>query len=172
MGCGMVRKVDELGRVVIPKEMRRILNIKSGSSIEMSINDKNQVVLEKFFELSNVFNSAENLANIIFDELNLPCIICDDEKVIISKGVNKKEYLNKKILSNIKIKDNKCEMIKDMPFLEEQSNISNFTYIFTITSEGFENGFLIILKDESELDDNTKNNIILLTKFLSTLLTF
>ena len=39
MGCGMVRKVDELGRVVIPKEMRRVFNIKTDSSIEMSIND-------------------------------------------------------------------------------------------------------------------------------------
>ena len=47
MGNGMVRKVDELGRVVIPKEMRRILNIKTGSSIEMFINDQNQVVLKK-----------------------------------------------------------------------------------------------------------------------------
>ena len=39
MSCGMVRKIDELGRVVLPKEMRRVLNIKTGSSVEMIINE-------------------------------------------------------------------------------------------------------------------------------------
>ena len=46
MGCGMVRKVDELGRVVIPKEMRRVLNIKTGSSVEMFIGENNEVILK------------------------------------------------------------------------------------------------------------------------------
>ena len=98
MGCGMVRKVDELGRVVIPKEMRRILNIKTGSSIEMFINDNNQVVLKKFSEISNILLFAQNLADVIFDNLNLPCLISDDEKILVVKGLNKKEYLDKKII--------------------------------------------------------------------------
>lgn len=172
MGCGMVRKVDELGRVVIPKEMRRILNIKSGSSIEMSINNNNQVVLEKFFEVSNIYSSAENLANLIFDELSLPCLVCDDEKVIICKGLNKKDFLNKKLLPDFKVNNKSCEVLKEENFLCGQSvNVSN-TYFFTITSDGFDSGYVVVVDKDNKLTENSKNNIILLTKFLSSFLKF
>lgn len=170
MGCGMVRRVDELGRVVIPKEMRRILNIKSGSSVEMSINDNNQIVLEKFFEINNIYSSAENLANIIFEELLLPCLICDDEKVIICKGVNKKEYLNKEI-SDQKIKNNNYEELLNTPILLNQVSAPEFTYVFTLSSEGFNNGYLVVFSS-NKLENNTITNINLLTKFLCTLLKF
>lgn len=97
MSCGMVRKVDELGRVVIPKEMRRILNIKTGSSIEMIINDENEVVLKKFSEMNNISNYAEVVADILFDEFNVPCLVCDEDNVVFCKGVSKKDFLNKEI---------------------------------------------------------------------------
>lgn len=168
---GMVRKVDELGRVVIPKEMRRILNIKPGSSIEMSINNNNQVVLEKFFELSNINSSAETLANLIFDELSLPCLICDDEKVIVCKGLNKKDFLDKKLLPNFTVKNKTCEVLKGGNFLQEQT-ISANTYFFTITSDGFDSGYVVVLDKDNKVTENTKNNIILLTKFLSSFLKF
>ncbi len=170
MGCGMVRRVDELGRVVIPKEMRRILNIKSGSSVEMSINDNNQVVLEKFFEINNIYSSAENLANIVYEELQLSCLVCDDEKVIICKGINKKEYLNRAIL-NQKIKNKSCEEFLNTPIINGQISVPEFTYIFTLSSEGVDSGFLIVLC-ENKLEENIKNNIVLLTKFLCSLLKF
>ena len=53
-GFGIVRKVDELGRIVIPKEIRKVLDIKTGSSLEISINEEKQLVLEKFSEIDNV----------------------------------------------------------------------------------------------------------------------
>lgn len=171
MGCGMVRRVDELGRVVIPKEMRRILNIKSGSSVEMSINDNNQIVLEKFFEINNIYSSAENLANIIYEELLLPCLICDDEKIIICKGVNKKEFLNKSIVQNIKIKNKNCEELTNFNLVQNQVTLFDYTYIFTLTSDGFDSGFLVILSKE-KLSENTLNNVNLLNKFLCSLLKF
>ena len=62
MSCGMVRKIDELGRVVLPKEMRRVLNIKTGSSVEMVINENNKIVISKFSEIENVLSMANNLA--------------------------------------------------------------------------------------------------------------
>lgn len=95
MGCGMVRKVDELGRVVIPKEMRRILNIKTGSSIEMIINDDNEVVLKKFSEMNNIVGYAQTVADILFQEFSIPCLVCDEEKVVCVRGVLKREFLHK-----------------------------------------------------------------------------
>ena len=170
MGCGMVRKVDELGRVVIPKEMRRILNIKTGSSIEMSINEKNQVVLEKFSEMSNVLFFADNLISVVYDELKLPCLLTDDEKVLVVKGVNKNNFLDKKLLENFKTKT-KNFYFQEKVFLENQTQTYDGTYIFTITSEGFDNGYLIVFSNE-KINDDQLTTISVLTKFLSNLLKY
>lgn len=171
MGYGMVRKVDELGRVVIPKEMRRILNIKTGSSIEMFINDNNQVVLKKFSELSNIVVFAENLADIIFDAFNLPCLVSDDEKILICKGLSKKDFLDKKIPQiNLENKD-----FLNIEISNENFNMLGSThahkYIFAIINEGFECGYVFVFSNDI-LQDSIIKEISLLCKFLGNLLKF
>ena len=171
MGCGMVRKVDELGRVVIPKEMRRILNIKTGSSIEMFINDDNQVVLKKFSELSNIILFAENLADIIFETFNLPCLVSDDEKIVVCKGLSKKDFLDKKIPQiNLKNKD-----FLDIDISNETFNMLGCTHshkcVFSIINEGFESGYVFIFSNEI-INENIIKNVSLLCKFLGNLLKF
>ncbi len=168
MGCGMVRKVDELGRVVIPKEMRRVLNIKTGSSIEMFINDNNQVVLKKFSEINNTLYLVENLIEIIFDCFNLKCLVSDDEQIVACKGFSKKEYLNKKI-PNI--------LIEKEDYLEQENNENRvideygYTYVFPIKNEGFDCGYVFVF-NVSELDKHILNSINVLIKFLSNMLKF
>ena len=94
MSCGMVRKVDELGRVVVPKEMRRVLGIKPGSSIEMSIDVNNNVVLKKFSEIENLNFFAQIVADTLYEMTNNSILVCDDEKVVVSKGISKKTAEN------------------------------------------------------------------------------
>lgn len=172
MGCGMVRKVDELGRVVIPKEMRRVLNIKTGSSVEMFIGENNEVVLKKFSELSNVLMFAENLAETIYDNNNTACLVTDDEKVLVCKGVPKKEFLDKKINLDILEKDNDFFVLdKNTSFLNNQENLFNNNYIFPIFCDGFKCGFIVLLTD-NVLSDEELRNVILLKTFLSNLLRF
>ncbi|MGN0798176.1 MAG: stage V sporulation T C-terminal domain-containing protein [Christensenellales bacterium] len=86
----MVRKVDELGRVVVPKEMRRVLGIKPGSSVEMSIDTQNNVVLKKFSEIENLEFFAQIVADVLFEVTGNPVCVCDDEKVVACKGISKK----------------------------------------------------------------------------------
>ena len=99
MGCGMVRKVDELGRVVVPKEMRRVLGIKPGSSVEMSIDTQNNVVLKKFSEIENLGFFAQTVADVLFEVTDNPVCICDDERVVACKGVSKKLIDDKESIS-------------------------------------------------------------------------
>lgn len=168
MGCGMVRKVDELGRVVIPKEMRRVLNIKTGSSIEMFINDENQVVLKKFSEINNTLYLVENLADIIYDCFSLNCLVSDDEKVVVCKGLSKKEYLNKKIPRLLIDKEDYLELEN-----KENSLINEYgyTYVFPIKNEGYDCGFVFAF-NVNRLDKSILNSILVLTKFLSNMLKF
>ena len=172
MGCGMVRKVDELGRVVIPKEMRRVLNIKTGSSVEMFIGENNEVVLKKFSELSNVLMFAENLAETIYDNNNISCLVADDEKVLVCRGVPKKDFLDKKL--NLEYLDRNCDFFvldKNEKILIGQDNLFENNYFFPIYCDGFKCGFIVLLTDNLLSEENLKN-IVLLKNFLSKLLRF
>ena len=153
MSMGMVRKIDELGRVVIPKEMRRVLNIKTGSSVEMVINDEKEVVLKKFYEIDNVLNFASDLCDTIFDKLGLSNIICDEDKIVASKGIKDAKKYFDKIVSN---KTNK--------FVDFDSDNKNI-YIFSIKSDGYEIGRVGIFF--KEIDENKLSKIELLVTFAS-----
>lgn len=142
MGCGMVRKVDELGRVVVPKEMRRVLGIKPGSSIEMSIDKDNNVVLKKFSEIENLQFFAQIVADSLFEITNKSIVVCDDEKVVVFKGISKK------MIENASFSD----------LLEGKNDIAGAyeTYVAQIKSDGCVCGYIILLSSEKIGDDNKK----------------
>ena len=98
MNSGIVRKVDELGRVVIPKEMRRTLGINTGSSIEMSVGEGGEVVLKKFSDISNIMPLIEKLAQTIFDEFGVPILVSDEERILAGCGTKKDILLKEKKL--------------------------------------------------------------------------
>ena len=171
---GIVRKLDELGRIVIPKEMRRILNIAVGSSIEMVIDENNEVVLKKFSEVENILPFAQKLADVVNDCLFLPALVCDEEKVVACSGVNKKDFLNKKL------KFEKKDFAKnhlENKFVESNCLIHNSqknfekSLVFAITSDGFVCGFLVVLS-QKEIDDENKKMLKLLCTFLSGIVSF
>lgn len=161
----MVRKIDELGRVVIPKEMRRILNIKTGSSVEMIINEDKEVVLKKFSEMDNMRFYFEELASLIFESYNLASIVCDDDKIIACRGVNKKDYINKKISFNTQVKNG----IFDNEIYVGQVEKFLYQYIICIKSNGFNAGYLILLSNK-DIDKMTVKNIEILCTFVSVLM--
>ncbi len=147
----MVRKIDELGRVVIPKEMRRILNIKTGSSVEMVINDDKEVVLKKFYEIDNVIGFATDLSDIIFDKLDLVNVICDEDKVVASKGIKGAESYFEKIN---KEKTNIAVEIDDKTL-----------YILSLKSDGYEVGRVGIIL--ANFDEEKVSKVELLVNFAS-----
>ncbi len=168
MSCGMVRKVDELGRVVIPKEMRRVLNIKTGSSIEIFINDCGEITLKKFSEVSNISSFAESMADIIFNSYNIPCLVCDDEKVLICRGVSKKEFLDK----NVYIKSKDDFFVTDKKIIQTDDQSFEYSFVYTLKSDGFDCGYIILLHNSNNLEDDILKSIKLLCQFLTTLLRF
>ena len=118
---------------------------------------------------------AENLGDVIFESFNLPVLICEEEKVLVCKGLSKKDFIDKKINENyINKKTNKKEyfLIEDnKEFLIDNKNNFNYVYGFAILSDGFESGYIFILSNE-KIEEHILNNIIVLKKFLSNLLKF
>lgn len=79
----MVRKIDLLGRIVIPKEIRRSLKINSGDDIEMYI-ENDSIVLKKYHMLDGYASLAKSYCRTIYDNIHTNCIVCGKDKVIAS----------------------------------------------------------------------------------------
>ncbi len=94
---GIVRRIDDLGRVVIPKEIRRTLRIREGDPLEIFVDRDGEVILKKYSPISELSDFAKEYAEALFDSLNSPVLICDRDAIIAVSGVSKKEYLNKNI---------------------------------------------------------------------------
>jgi AbrB family transcriptional regulator (stage V sporulation protein T) len=94
---GIVRRIDDLGRVVIPKEIRRTLRIREGDPLEIFVDRDGEVILKKYSPISELGDFAKEYAEALFDSLGNPVLICDRDAYIAVAGGSKKDYLNKNI---------------------------------------------------------------------------
>lgn len=92
---GIVRRIDDLGRVVIPKEIRRTLRIREGDPLEIFVDRDGEVILKKYSPISELSDFAKEYGEALFESLGRSILICDRDEVIAVSGASKKEYLNK-----------------------------------------------------------------------------
>jgi len=93
---GIIRRIDDLGRVVIPKEIRRTLRIHEGDPMELCVHDGG-VFLKKYSAIGELGSFAQNFADSLFETTGHIALICDRDYVIAVAGISKKEFLNKPI---------------------------------------------------------------------------
>ncbi len=94
---GIVRRIDDLGRVVIPKEIRRTLRIREGDPLEIFVDRDGEVILKKYSPISELGDFAKEYAEALFDSLGNPVLICDRDNILQWLAGSKKDYLNKNI---------------------------------------------------------------------------
>lgn len=94
---GIVRRIDDLGRVVIPKEIRRTLRIREGDPLEIFVDRDGEVILKKYSPISELGDFAKEYAEALYDSLNHLVLIADRDTYIAVAGGSKKEYQNKGI---------------------------------------------------------------------------
>ena len=95
---GIVRRVDELGRIVLPREMRKSLNIRVGSKLEIGIVDGNKFLLSKYSDMVSLKKYSDAVASAISVGIEHDVLISDMEKVL---SASKKKYINKEIAEEI-----------------------------------------------------------------------
>ncbi len=83
---GIIRRIDELGRVVIPKELRKKLRIKEGDPLEI-YTDENQMVLKKYSPMAEVVTSAQSVADGLNSILEKGVIVTDNDEIIAVSGI-------------------------------------------------------------------------------------
>ena len=93
---GVVRRIDELGRIVIPKEIRKNFRIKEGENIEIYIDDNN-IILKKYSELKNVSDISSNIIDSVFSIINKDVIITDMSNIVELSPSLKNVFLTKEL---------------------------------------------------------------------------
>ena len=94
---GIVRRIDELGRVVIPKEIRRTLRIREGDPLEIYTDREGQVILKKYSPIGELNEFAQEYCESLNENTGHIAIITDRDHVIAIAGGSKKEYIEKRI---------------------------------------------------------------------------
>jgi AbrB family transcriptional regulator (stage V sporulation protein T) len=94
---GIVRRIDDLGRVVIPKEIRRTMRIREGDPLEIYTDREGGVILKKYSPISELNEFAGEFIESAHTILGDSAIVTDTDQVVAVSGGSKKDYLDKKI---------------------------------------------------------------------------
>ena len=94
---GIVRRIDDLGRVVIPKEIRRTLRIREGDPLEIYTATDGEVIFKKYSPVGELSAFAAQYADVIARISAMPTLICDTDHVIAAAGISKREFLERRV---------------------------------------------------------------------------
>jgi AbrB family transcriptional regulator (stage V sporulation protein T) len=94
---GIVRRIDDLGRVVVPKEIRRVLRIREGDPLEIYTGTTGEVILKKYSPIQELGSFAGEYAETASKVLGGTVIVSDTDHIIAASGPSRKEYSEKKV---------------------------------------------------------------------------
>lgn len=153
---GVVRRIDDLGRIVIPKEIRKTLRITDGESVEIFL-DNDNIILKKYYPLERIPSFYKKYADSIYSEIDCDIMIVDRDRIVVVSGDFKKKYLNCKISNVLEeiIKSKKNFVSKDINSICLSGNVSEkCSYIIApIVSNCDAIGAVIIFSCIKKIDD-------------------
>ena len=98
---GIVRRIDDLGRVVVPKEIRRTLRIREGDPLEIFTDKEGEIILKKYSPIGELSAFARQYAESLSQMLGCLAGICDMDQVIAAAGNGKKELQDEDITEEL-----------------------------------------------------------------------
>jgi AbrB family transcriptional regulator (stage V sporulation protein T) len=152
---GIVRRIDDLGRVVIPKEIRRTLRIREGDPLEIFVDRDGEVILKKYSPIGELGDFAKEYAESLYESTNHITMISDRDTLIAVAGASKKEFLDKQIGSVVEASmENRKTALETNPGQYDISKDMSETYssyvIAPIVAGGDPIGAVILVsKDEN-----------------------
>jgi AbrB family transcriptional regulator (stage V sporulation protein T) len=152
---GIVRRIDDLGRVVVPKEIRRTLRIREGDPLEIFTDREGEIILKKYSPIGELGLFAKQYADSLAQTTGHIIAITDKDQFVAASGSMKRELLSKPITHELEEVINERESVmagkEDKNFVKVTAEDDNeFTYqvIWPIISEGDAIGSVIILTKE------------------------
>ena len=166
---GVIRRIDELGRIVIPKEIRKNLRIKNGDSLEIFL-ESDSIILKKYSQIESIEDISINYVEAFNQIIKHNIIVTDRDKVVAVSGPLKKKYLGKSINEfterSIERRDSFSEKQKK-PFSIIKDGEDNGYYSFSsIVDNGDAIGSVIIISTDVPITDIEDKMGIILSKLL------
>ncbi|MCI8344881.1 MAG: stage V sporulation protein T [Clostridia bacterium] len=152
---GVVRRIDDLGRIVIPKEIRKTLRIKEGDPLEIFTDREGQVILKKYSPIGELSEFATEYAETLAKTTGHIACITDKDTVIAVSGGSKKEYLEQSISKDI-------ERIMDYKEVYTSKENNDVAVPITKNTEGKKNNAQVVYPIIS--DGDAIGTVILLSK--------
>lgn len=94
---GIVRRIDDLGRVVIPKEIRRTMRIREGDPLEIYTDREGGVIFKKYSPVADIGTFAHDVCSSLYAAAGMFCAVCDCDSVIAFAGSGKKDIIERSI---------------------------------------------------------------------------
>lgn len=156
---GIVRRIDELGRVVIPKEIRRTYRIRVGDPLEIFTDRDGQIVFKKYSPIAELSNYAQEYVNTLKEALGCDAYVCDKDAILAGSGgknsVYNDAYISKDMIKAIENRE--VDVISGNNIIEviEREDISGVKgqVICPVVLDGDPIGAIILVSRENTFSD-------------------
>ncbi len=163
---GVVRRIDDLGRIVIPKEIRKTLRIRDGESLEI-FTDNEAITLKKFSVSGNLTEVSQVLLDIVYNTIHKNILVTDRDNVIAASGELKKDILGKRISKTLEEyllerEKNEKKGIELKQILEmDETKKEKYKYVlFPILADGESIGLVLLIDNNNDLPFNEEEKKI------------
>ena len=167
---GVVRRIDDLGRIVIPKEIRKVLRIKEGDPLEIFTDKEGEVILKKYSPIGELSEFASGYAETLSKTTGHIACITDKDTVIAVSGGSKKEFLEQDLSKELEqlMDDKEVYLSRDnnevsIPVVKNDNKERKFNsqVVYPIISQGDVVGSVILLsKDPKTKMGETEQKIV------------
>lgn len=164
---GIVRRLDDLGRLVIPKEIRKIYKLKEGDSIEFFVNEDSEIVLKKFSVLSDEIEQITQMCQTLQEAVSHPVLFVEDDQILSVGHSKQDEYKHKSLSMEFQecTKTYHVRTFEKMRIFAAQSEEFKGT-IFPITAFGDLLGAFVIIENDSPLQPQNLDVAQAFSRFL------
>lgn len=167
---GIVRRIDELGRIVIPKEIRKTLRIKDGENLEIYVAPDESIILKKHSLLKKMESFAQDLCDSVYAFIKENIIITDSDKIIAVAGELKKKLIDQELSDEIDSKIIRREEmlekhIKPLTITNDVS-IECVYAISPVIINGDCQGSVMIISKNKSIDETTFKITQIISEFI------
>ena len=158
---GIVRRIDDLGRVVIPKEIRRTLRIREGDPLEIFTDREGEIILKKYSPIGELGTFAKEYAETLSQSSGHTVLIVDRDQIIAVAGGSKKEFLDRRVSDHMEKVISQRNIVSasknDAGFVSVLENDDDPSYshqfIAPIIAEGDVIGAVLMLSPDTKMGE-------------------
>lgn len=169
---GIIRRIDELGRIVIPKEIRKTQRIKEGENLEIYVDNEENIILRKYSAIKKMDDFAQDFTDAIYSFIKHNVFITDNDTILAFSGPLKKEYNQKPISedleSKVKRRENMIEKHAKKIHLTEDKEEEGTYAVSPIIINGDTVGMVMIFSKDDPVEDEDFKIVQIASRFLET----